>query len=496
MGTEAAKAAAPATTAQEAEAPLLSSILATMPETEDLDEQKRRQTYVEAYVKEVIKGKANLVSKEAVDNIKFWIHEIDKKLTDQVNEIMHHQQFQRLEGTWRGLHYLVDKTETGEFLKLRVLNVKKEDLLNDLERAVEFDQSQLFKQVYEAEYGTLGGKPFGMLVGDYEFSQHPQDVALLGLVAQVAACAHAPFVSAASPKMLNLQSYTNLPQPRDLQKIFEGAEYIPWRSFRESEDSRYVALTMPRVLARYPYGEETKPITEFKFEEGVDGKDHSKYLWMNAAWAYAAKVTEAFAIDGWLARTRGVEGGGKVEGLPIATFTTDDGDLAAKCPSEIGITERRSHELDNLGFLPLQWYKDTDSVVFMGAQSCQKPQKYFDPDANTSAELSTKFNYMLCISRFAHYLKVIVRDWVGKYMELADVERELNKWISNYVHPNPHLDGPAGRAKKPLSAAKISVKEVEGRPGYYEAIAHLRPHFQLEGINMSLRMVGKLPASK
>src|SRR5262249_39196279 len=225
-------------------------------------------------------------------------------------------------------------------------------------------------------------------------------------------------------------SYTSLDKPRDLTKIFEGADYIPWRDFRKSEDSRYVALTMPHVLARYPYGEATKKVDEFNFEEGVDGKDHSKYLWMNAAWAYAAKVTEAFAIDGWLARTRGVEGGGKVEDLPIATFKTDEGDLAAKCPSEIAITERRSHELDNLGFLPLQWYKDTASVVFMGAQSCQRPEKYFDPEANTNAELSAKFNYMLCVSRFAHYMKVMIRDWVGKFMERADVERELNKWIS------------------------------------------------------------------
>jgi type VI secretion system protein ImpC len=366
-------------------------------------------------------------------------------------------------------------------------------LLKDLEKAVEFDQSALFKKVYEEEYGQLGGEPYGMLVGDYEFSRHPEDIGLLKLVSNVAAMAHAPFVSAADPKLFNMERYTELTAPRDLAKIFMSVEYASWKSFRESEDSRYVALTLPHVLGRLPYGENFTRVEAFNFEEFVDGKDHDKYLWMNAAWAYASRITDAVAKHGWMARTRGVEGGGKVEGLPVHTFPTDDGDVAMKCPTEIAISDRREFELSNLGFLPLLHSKGRDFAVFMGAQSCQKPKTYFDADANANAELSAKFNYIMCVSRFAHYLKVMARDKIGSFMEVNECEKWLNTWIQNYVLANPETAGDESKAKKPLAAAKIQVQAVKGKPGWYEAVAWLRPHFQLEALTTSMRLVAEVP---
>jgi type VI secretion system protein ImpC len=437
-----------------------------------------------------------VVSKDVETNIKYWIAEIDKKLSAQLNEVMHHPDFQRLEGTWRGLHYLIMQSETGEMLKIRVLNVTKRDLFKDLEKAVEFDQSALFKKVYEDEYGTLGGEPIVMLVGDYEFTRHPEDISLLKLVSNVAAAAHAPFVAAASPRLFNFDNFTELPGPRDLAKIFMGVEYASWKSFRESEDSRYVALTLPHVLGRLPYGENFKKVDEFNFEEFVDGKHHDKYLWMNAAWAYAARITDAFAKYGWMARTRGVEGGGKVEGLPVHTFPTDDGEIAMKCPTEIAITDRREFELSNLGFLPLLHCKGRDFAAFLGAQSCQKPKTYFDPNANANAELSAKFNYIMCVSRFAHYLKVMARDKIGSFMERSDCEKWLNSWIMNYVISNPEDASDEMKAKSPLAAARIDVRDVKGKPGYYEAVAYLRPHFQLEALSTSMRLVAELPKPK
>jgi len=437
-----------------------------------------------------------IISKDVEANLKWWINEIDKKLSAQLNEIMHHPDFQKLEGTWRGLHYLVDQTETGEFLKLRVMNVSKRELFKDLERAIEFDQSQMFKKVYEEEYGILGGHPFGMLVGDYEFDRHPEDVAMLQKIAGVAAAAHAPFVAAVAPKMFGLEDFTSLPKPRDLTKIFGTVEYAAWKSFREHPDSRYVALSMPRVLARMPYGDDFKRVDEFRYEEGVDGTDHKKYQWMNAAWAYAARVTDAFAKDGWFGRTRGVEGGGKVENLPVHTFKTDDGEIAMKCPSEIAITDRREFELSNLGFLPLIHYKNRDCAAFIGTQTCQRPKEYFDNRATSNAALSTKLNYMLCVSRFAHYLKVMARDKIGSYMEVKDCEKWLNSWISNYVILNPEIAGEELKAQSPLADARIDVEAVPGKPGWYRAIAYLRPHFQLETLTASMRLVAEIPKKK
>jgi type VI secretion system protein ImpC len=434
-------------------------------------------------------------SRDVVAAIDKAVAEIDQKLTEQLNEIMHTPEFQKLESTWRGLFYLVDRSETGTTLSIRVMNTSKKDLLDDLTKAVEFDQSGLFKKIYEDEFGTPGGKPFGCIIGDYEFGKHPQDFLLLEKVSQVAAAAFAPFFAAAAPTLLGMDSYTELQQPRDLAMIFQGAEYIKYRSFRDSEDSRYVGLTLPRVLARLPYGEETQPVEAFRFEEDVTGRDHSKYLWMNAAWAMGARITDAFAKYGWTAAIRGREGGGVVEGLPVHTFPTDDGDIAAKCPTEIAITDRREAELDKLGFIPLSYYKDTDYAVFMGARSCQKAKKYNTDEATANAEISTLLPYQLACARFAHYLKMICRDKIGSFMERKDVEDYLKTWIANYVL----LDDKATqdqKAVRPLREAQVEVTENKARPGSYNAVFHLRPHFQLEELTMSLRLVSELPKKK
>jgi type VI secretion system protein ImpC len=489
MAGEQQAAAGASTTTTEATSLLDQVIQATRPM--DTREAERNKSYFKQFLDSVV-APGSVVTKDVEATIKHWVGEIDKKLTAQLNEVMHHPDFQKLEGTWRGLHYLVNQSETGEALKIRVMNVKKQELFKDLEKAVEFDQSTLFKKIYEEEYGQLGGQPYGALVGDYDFGRGPEDIQLLKMLSNVAAAAHAPFISNVSPKMFNFERFTELSNPRDLAKIFDSVEYAAWKSFRESEDSRYVALAMPRVLGRLPYGSNFKKVSEFNFEESVDGTNHDKYLWMGAAWAYAARLTDAYAKDGWFARTRGVEGGGKVEGLPVHTFPTDDGDVAMKCPTEIAITDRREFELSNLGFLPLVHAKGRDFAVFMGTQSCQKPKPYFDPAANANAELSAKLNYLLCVSRFAHYLKVMARDKIGSFMEVKDCERWLNNWIANFCC-DPALAGEKTKAEKPLAEAKVEVREVKGKPGWYEAVAWLRPHFQLETLTTSMRLVAEVP---
>lgn len=493
-GTEpqAAAGAAATATAEEAPVDLLSQIVkATKPQSEA--EVTLSKSYFQEYLKNVVSQGPN-IDGDVEKSIKYWIAQLDAKLSAQINEVMHQPEFQKLEGTWRGLHYLVHESETGTNLKIRVINVTKRELFKDLEKASEFDQSQLFKKIYTAEYDQLGGKPYGMLVGDYDFGYQAEEVDLLRMISNVAAAAHAPFVAAAGAKMFGMDSYTEMPNPRDLAKIFEGANYTKWRSFRDSEDSRYAALAMPRTLARLPYGQDFKKVDEFNFEEFVDGKDHSKYLWMNAAWAYAARITSAFAENGWMARSRGVKGGGKVENLPVHTFNTDDGDVVMKCPTEIAISDRRENELSELGFLPLLWCKDSDFAAFLGSQSCQKAKKYSsNPDANASAELSTKFNYMLNTSRFAHYLKVMVRDHIGSHMSVGELTTMLNTWVNQYVTPNPEAVSDKIKAQKPLSEARIDVRPVAGKPGTYEAVAYMKPHFQLEKLTAQLSLVAELP---
>jgi type VI secretion system protein ImpC len=455
--------------------------------------RERGKDLVKEFVAQVLDGSMT-VAKDAEMMINARIAQIDHLLSLQLNEILHHPQFQKLEGSWRGLKYLMDNSETGVGLKIRVLNVTKKELLRDIEKAPEFDQSAIFKKVYEEEYGVFGGAPFGALVGDYEFGKHPEDMALLEGISHVAAQAHAPFVSAASPDLMNLESYQQLDAPRDLAKIFDSTEYAKWKSFRASEDSRYVALTLPRTLGRLPYGAETKPIDEFVYEEHVDGTDHTKYLWMNASYSLASKMTQSFSMYGMCVAMRGVEGGGLVEGLPTHNFATDEGDVAMKCPTEVPITDRREKELADLGFVPLVHCKGTDYAAFFSVQSCQKPKVYDTDSANANARLSTQLPYIMAVSRFAHYLKAMMRDKIGSFMSREEADTFLNRWITKYVTPDDSAS-PATKAERPLREARIDVTEVPGKPGCYRAVAFLRPHFQLDELTVSLRLVADLPAA-
>lgn len=439
-----------------------------------------------------------LVSDDAVKSIEAMIAGIDRVLTQQLNLILHHPDFQQLEATWRGLHHLVSNTETDETLKIRVLNISKKELGKTLGKfkGAAWDQSPLFKKLYEEEYGMPGGQPYGLLVGDYAFDHTPPDVEILQGMAQVAAAGFAPFIAAASPTLMGMDSWQELSNPRDLTKIFQTPEYAAWRSLRESEDSRYVGLTMPRFLARLPYGAKTNPVDEFAFEEDTEGARHDKYVWANAAFAFATNVTRAFKLYGWCARIRGVESGGMVEGLPCHTFPTDDGGVDMKCPTEIAITDRREAELAKNGLMPLSHWKNTDYAVFMGAQSLQKPQEYDDPDATANAKLSANLTYLFATCRFAHFLKCIVRDKIGSFKEREDMLKWLNKWIMQYVEPDPANASEEAKARRPLAAAEVQVEEIPGNPGYYSAKFFLRPHYQLEGLTVSLRLVSKLPSAK
>lgn len=437
---------------------------------------------------------ASLISNDSIKTIEGMIAELDRKLSEQMNAIIHHEDFENLESAWRGLSYLVNNTQTSETLKLRVLNVSKKDLAKTLKKfkGTAWDQSPIFKKLYEDEYGTAGGEPYGAIIGDYYFNHSPQDIELLKGVAQIASAAHAPFISSADPSIVNLDSWQDLANPRDISKIFSTPEYAAWRSFRESDDSRYVALTLPRVLSRVPYGANTNPVEGFNFEETTDSGNSTKYNWMNAAYAMGVNINRSFADYGWCARIRGVEAGGIVESLPTHTFPTDDGGVAMKCPTEIAITDRREAELSKNGFLPLVHWKNTDYAVFLGGQTVNKPKEYDNPDATANASLSARLPYIFATSRFAHYLKCIVRDKVGSFKERADMERWLSDWISNYVTSDPSASEEV-KAKYPLAEAKVTVEDVEGQPGYYTAKFYLRPHYQLEGLTTSLRLTTKVP---
>ncbi len=439
-----------------------------------------------------------LISKDVLKSIESMIAAIDRKLTEQVNLVIHHPDFQQLESAWRGLHYLVNNTETDEMLKIRVMNISKNELRKTLRKfkGTAWDQSPLFKKVYEEEYGQFGGEPFGCLVGDYYFDHSPPDVELLREMSQVAAASHTPFIAAAAPTVMQMDSWQELSNPRDLTKIFQTPEYAAWRSLRESEDSRYIGLAMPRFLARRPYGAKSDPIEEFDFEEDVEGADHHKYTWANSAYAMATNITRAFKLYGWCTRIRGIESGGAVEFLPTHTFPTDDGGVDMKCPTEIAISDRREAELAKNGFMPLIHKKNSDFAAFIGAQSLQKPTEYDDPDATANANLSARLPYLFAVCRFAHYLKCMVRDKIGSFKERESLERWLQEWIYNYVDGNPAISSEETKAMKPLAAAEVVVQEVEGNPGYYTSKFFLRPHYQLEGLTVSLRLVSKLPSVK
>jgi type VI secretion system protein ImpC len=455
--------------------------------------RERGKGLIKEFVAQVLEGSMAL-GRDADQMISARVAQIDHLISLQLNEVLHNPQFQKLESTWRGLKYLLDQSETSSQLKIRILNASKKDLLRDLQRAPEFDQSAMFKKVYEEEYGIFGGEPFGALVGDYEFSKHPEDMELLEKVSQVAASAHAPFLSAASSELLNMQSFTALDQPRDIGKIFDSTEYAKWKGFRESEDSKYVCLACPRILMRLPWGKETAPVEGFNFEEGVDGTDHNKYLWGNAAYALAAKMTQAFSTYGWCVAIRGVEGGGLVDGLPSHNFRTDEGDVALKCPTEIAITDRREKELADQGLVPLVHCKGTDKAAFFSIQSCNRPKLYDSDAATANARISAQLPYMMATCRFAHYLKAMMRDKIGGFMSRDDCYRFLNRWIGQYVTQDDEASQSA-KAKFPLREARVDVEEVKGKPGVYRAIAYLRPHFQLDELNVSLRLVADLPAA-
>lgn len=462
------------------------------------DRAKEAVEHAVTTLAEYVLKDTTLISDEAANTIGAIIAEIDKKLTDQINLILHHEEFQKLEGAWRGLHYLVNNTETDEMLKIRVFNISKKELGKTLKKfkGTAWDQSPIFKKFYEEEYGQFGGEPYACIVGDYSFDHSPPDVELLNGMAQVAAAAHAPFLAAAAPTLMQMDSWQELTNPRDLTKIFTTPEYAAWRSLRESEDSRYLGLAMPRFLARLPYGSKTDPVEDFDFEEETEGADSGKYTWANSAYAMAVNINRSFKEFGWCSRIRGVESGGAVEGLPVHTFPTDDGGVDMKCPTEIAISDRREAELAKNGFMPLLHRKNSDIAAFIGAQSLQKPAEYDDPDATANANLAARLPYLFATCRFAHYLKCIVRDKIGSFKEREAMQRWLQKWIMQYVDGDPQNSSESTKAKKPLAAAEVVVEEVEGNPGYYSSKFYLRPHYQLEGLTVSLRLVSKLPSVK
>ena len=489
---EQAQPAAPAAAEAEAkEVSLLDQVISATKQTE----RSRAEELMKTLVDQALAGIVSF-DKNVTKTINATIKAIDEKISTQLAAVMHHADFQKLEGCWRGLNYLVMNSETSAMLKLKVLNVTKRELFTDVDKAVEFDQSQIFKKLYENEFGTPGGEPYGALIGDYEFTNHPEDIDLLGKMSNVAAAAFCPFVAAAEPKLFGFESWQELTKPRDLEKIFTAIEYTKWKSFRDSEDSRFVSLVMPRVLSRMPYGANTKPIEEFAYEEVDASKPvpHDDFSWMNAAYVMGTKMTDAFAKYGFCTAIRGAEGGGKVEGLPAFIFTSDDGDADLKCPTEVGITDRREAELSKLGFLPLCHYKNTDYAVFFGGQTVQKPKKYDRPEATANAAISARLPYIMATSRFAHYLKVMARDWIGSFKEATDVENELNRWIKNYVNAS-ETSGQETRAKYPLREAKVVVQEIPGQPGSYNAIAWMRPWLQFEELTTSMRMVARIPAA-
>lgn len=451
------------------------------------------KSQLDSFLAEVATG-AVVISHDLVGSIEQRIAAIDELLSKQVSQIMHTPEFQKLESSWRGLHKLVQSSVT-ENTHVRLFNCNKKELLKDFKSAADFDQSVLFKAVYESEYGTFGGMPYSAFVGDFEFDNTAEDIMLLEQISHVAAAAHAPFLSAANPGLFGMNSYNEMPRPRDLSKLFETSDYARWKSFRQTDDSRYVGLTLPRVIGRLPYGAKTITIDSFNFEETHNEKNiNESYLWVNAAYELAGRMVEAFEEYGWCAAIRGVEGGGLVKSLPAHNYRATNGESVLQCPTEVAISDRREKELAELGFIPLVYCKGTDYAAFFAVQSVNKPRKYDSDLANANARLSSQLQYIMTTSRFAHYLKAIVRDKIGSFMSKDECQRYLQNWISQYVTASDDV-GPATKAKKPLREARVDVFEVPGAPGNYRAVAYLKPHFQLEGLTLSLRLVAELPAS-
>lgn len=488
---------AQATTAPEAaaiaEAGLLDQIVEQSKVARSDAEHARAKDIISELAREVLDGTV-VVSDNLNLTLDARVAELDRIISEQLSAVMHAPEFQQLESSWRGLHYLCQQTSTGTMLKVKVLNAPKKDLVRDFKSAIDFDQSALFKKVYEEEFGTFGGAPFGALIGDYSIGRQPEDMYFVEQMSHVAAASHAPFISAASEDMFGLETFADLGKPRDLAKVFDTVEYAKWKSFRDGEDSRYVGLTMPRFLGRLPYNPKDGTTVEgFNFVEEVEASDHNRYLWCNAAYAMGTRLTRAFEEYGWCAAIRGVEGGGLVEDLPTHTFRTDDGEVALKCPTEIAITDRREKELSDLGFIPLVHCKNTDYAAFFGAQSAQKAKKYDSDAANANAILSTQLQYIFAVSRIAHYLKAMMREKIGSFASVGNVEEFLNRWIAQYVLLDDNANQEA-KAQYPLREASIQVSEVPGKPGVYRAVAFVRPHFQLDELSVSLRLVAELPA--
>ncbi len=471
---------------------LVDSIIEKGKLARDPSQTENAKKMLAEFVNQVSEASKGSVGDDVYSFIVSCVSKIDRNISLQMDEILHDPDFQKFEGSWRGLQKLVMASETGETLKLKLWVITKQELMDDLEKAVEFDQSQLFKKVYEEQYGTYGGIPFSCLVGDYQFGRDPMDVELAMLISNAAACAHTPFISAADPGMFNFDSFAELSSPRDLSKLFDGTDAIKWRSFRETEDSRYFTLTLPHVLMRLPYGKNTNPVEGFDYEETVDGTDNSKFCWGSSAYAMAQNITNAFSLYKWVAAIRGVEGGGLVSDLPAFTYKTSDGDLAVKCPTEIAITDRREKELSDLGFMALVYCKDTDYAAFFSSQTTQQPKLYEDDFANANSRISARLPYMLNASRFAHYIKAMMRDKIGSFMSKQEVSLFLNSWISQYVLLSDVAPEDV-KASFPLREARIDVSEVPGKPGSYTAVVFLRPFFQLEELTASLRLVATLP---
>jgi type VI secretion system protein ImpC len=441
---------------------------------------------------------STLVKNDVIDTIESMIAKLDEKLSAQMNEILHADEFQQLESAWRGLHYLVYNSETDATLKIRIFNVGKNELYRNfkLYPGARWDQSPVFKKVYEQEFGTLGGEPYGCLIADYQFSHLPVDIQLMRDLSKIGSAAHAPVIAGADPSLMGMDSWNELMNPRDLSKLFDTPEYAAWKGLRDAVDSRYLALCMPRVLARLPYGAKTEPVEEFAFEEDTDGHKGEKYGWMNASYAMAANINRAFKEYGWTVRIRGVESGGEVINLPTHTFPTDDGGVDLKCPTEISITDRREAELSKSGLLAIIHRKNTDKAAFIGGQSVYRPKKYDKVEATASDNLSSRIPYMFAVSRFAHYLKCMVRDKIGSTKEKEQLEKWLNEWITLYVDGDPKNSSEEVKARFPLAAAKVTVLADEENPGYYKANVYLRPHFQLEGMDIGMSLVSRLPQAR
>ena len=447
---------------------------------------------VQAFIAELVQPKreGERIDKALVDAM---IAEIDQKLSRQIDEISHHPEFQKLEASWRGLKFVVDRVNFRENVKVEMLNVSKDDLLMDFEDTPEIPKSGMYKIVYSAEYGQFGGRPYGLIVGNYDFGPGPQDIALLQNCAAVASMSHAPFIAAAGSKFFGLDDFLNLPNMKDLKAVFEGPQYAKWRTFRESEDSRYVGLVMPRFLLRLPYGQNTVPCKGFNYEEDVIG-EHQDYLWGNAAFAFATRVADSFAKYRWCPNIIGPQAGGSVEDLPLHQYEAM-GEIQTKCPTEIMLTERREFELSEEGFIGLTYRKDSDNACFFSANSAQKAKYFGQSEEGRAAELNyrlgTQLPYLFITCRLAHYIKVLQREQIGSWKERIDLERELNIWLNQYVADQDVVSS-AIRGRRPLRKAQITVEDVPGHAGWYKVDMKVRPHFKYMGAFFTLGLVGKL----